>query len=97
MAKVGTKLKIFSIAHDGAAPRSLGAIDFKNNENYAATRVRLEEVGFPGWPFHFWDVGDECRIVVQLECLNSTPDSVYVIPVESEDCQASKRIRVGDG
>lgn len=97
MAKVGTKLNIFSIDHERAASQSLGAIDFKDNENYAGTRVRLEEVGFPGWPFHFWDVADGCRIVVQLERLNSTPDTVYVIPVESKDGQASKRRRVGEG
>ena len=40
MAKVGRKLKIFSIVHEGAASQSLGIIDFKDNENYVGTRVR---------------------------------------------------------
>ena len=34
MTKAGTKLKIFSIAHGGVVSQSLGAIDFKDNENY---------------------------------------------------------------
>lgn len=34
---------------------------------------------------------------MQLERLNSTPNIVYVILVDPEDGQASKRRRVGDG
>lgn len=85
MAKVGTKLKIFSIAHVRAASQSLSAIDFEDNESSVGIRVRLGEVGFLGWPFHFWDVRDGCGIVVQLERLDNTLDIVYVIPIESED------------
>lgn len=66
MANSRTKLKIFSIAHKGVVSQYFGAIDFKDNENYVETKVRLEEIGFFEWHFYLWDVGDGCGFLCNL-------------------------------
>ena len=68
------------------------------DETYASLRIRLEEKEALEWPFEFWDNEEHCRIRLKMEGLNDVLVDVYVLPLQCEDEEPSKRRQLeGDG
>jgi len=91
---MSTKIKLWTLESEDAAPELLGPLDYKEGDTYAALRTTLEEANVVDWPFSFWDTQTRCRIKERLEKLNRVGPEVFLLPSSTDVSGGRKRKRV---
>ena len=88
---MSTKIKLWTLESEDAAPELLGPLDYKEGDTYAVLRTTLEEADVVDWPFSFWDTQTRCRIKERLEKLNRVGLEVFLLPLSTDVSGGRKR------